>query len=772
MDLSWNSFSDISKDTFGHVPIWLSHRVTAIHLQNNKLQSLQSGSFAQFKNICVLDLSNCGLRKSLISTEAFVGLGHLRYLFIHGNKFDIDGYPDVAISYLSALHNLSVDVFYRFQFDEPFQKLKQLGNIQFHPTHSSFYLTNSTFTGLSESPIVYLNMNFNFKVFCNISEEIFCSFPFLKGVAVDFGGFCDLIPVLRSLKCLQNKTLEYLNLQSNTRKSFVVDIVFDKWNSEYLFNICMQTLDLSGNRISNFLVDPFKSMLAQCIKTLYIGENHLSHIDLGVILHILVVYPKLQTLLIENNGRGKEGAKQKRVYPATGFFPFADSTSNYELRVSNHLKVFDYSENFIHTIKIPIFKINLIALGLEELYVPHTNWPCEHLKPLQTPELRIINMSGNDCSKISPSFFEFSTNLSTMIASNANLPLDGQSDHQSLFRNLTNLQNLDLSVNQLVSLPNFLFKDQHKSMSSLNLDNNFLIKIPLVVKHLQSLTKLFIRHNKIESFGPSDIDVLLRQVNVSLFLEGNPLSCSCSKLASLTWMKNNRKRIGDWQNIKCLENNKFLSKFVQDKTFRTFELNCQSKEWLIYTSLTLALTVIAIVLAALVKRYRVHIDYVILKFRNRWRGIMQYEPKENYQFDVFLSFSDEDYAWVVNILYNELTKQGIHVSFPDKDFVPGISKADELLRCIDDSRKVVFVITEEFLACGWESYVVQMTVTHAFNTHREGSLIILIKNNIALERMPKDLKYVWWAVQTVNLSDFQNNPDDLWHHVCTMIRSS
>lgn len=87
----------------------------------------------------------------------------------------------------------------------------------------------------------------------------------------------------------------------------------------------MQTLDLSGNRISNFLVDPFKSMLAQCIKTLYIGENHLSHIDLGVILHILVVYPKLQTLLVENNGRGKEGAKQKRVYPATGFFPFADS---------------------------------------------------------------------------------------------------------------------------------------------------------------------------------------------------------------------------------------------------------------------------------------------------------------------------------------------------------------------------------------------------------------------------------------------------------------
>lgn len=288
-----------------------------MYLQNNKLQSLQNGSFAQFKNICVLGLSNCELRKSLISTEAFTGLGHLRYLFIHGNRFDIDGYPDVAISYLSALQNLSVDVFYRFQFDEPFQKLKQLGNIQFHPTHSSFYLTNSTFTGLSESPIVYLNMNFNFKVFCNISEEIFCSFPFLKGVAVDFGGFCDLIPVLRSLKCLQNKTFEYLNLQSNTRKSVVDDIVFDKWNTEYFFNISMQTLDLSGNRISNFLVDPFKSLLAQCIETLYIDGNKITHIGPVIFLHIFVAYPKMQTLTA--SGNNNIGVKHKSIKPSQSF---------------------------------------------------------------------------------------------------------------------------------------------------------------------------------------------------------------------------------------------------------------------------------------------------------------------------------------------------------------------------------------------------------------------------------------------------------------------
>lgn len=63
-----------------------------------------------------------------------------------------------------------------------------------------------------------------------------------------------------------------------------------------------------------------------------------------------------------------------------GFFFFVDLILNYELRVLNYFKVIDYLENFIYIIKILIFKINLIVLGLEELYVLYINWLCEYLK--------------------------------------------------------------------------------------------------------------------------------------------------------------------------------------------------------------------------------------------------------------------------------------------------------------------------------------------------------------------------------------------------------
>lgn len=35
--------------------------------------------------------------------EVFVGFGYLRYFFIYGNKFDIDGYLDVVIFYFFVL---------------------------------------------------------------------------------------------------------------------------------------------------------------------------------------------------------------------------------------------------------------------------------------------------------------------------------------------------------------------------------------------------------------------------------------------------------------------------------------------------------------------------------------------------------------------------------------------------------------------------------------------------------------------------------------------
>jgi hypothetical protein len=181
--------------------------------------------------------------------------------------------------------------------------------------------------------------------------------------------------------------------------------------------------------------------------------------------------------------------------------------------------------------------------------------------------------------------------------------------------------------------------------------------------------------------------------------------------------------------------------------------------------------IVIIISLGVVKKYRVHVDYVILKLRHRWRGVMDSTCKHDYQFDVFLSYSKDDFEWIIHPLYQELTKRSVKVSLPDKDFIPGLDKADELLRCIDESRKVLFVITETFLKSGWGSYAVQMTVTHAFHNHREGSMIVLMKDDIPIIRMPRDLRYVWWSLEVVKLSDFENSFDRFWDNISALLQT-
>jgi hypothetical protein len=123
-------------------------------------------------------------------------------------------------------------------------------------------------------------------------------------------------------------------------------------------------------------------------------------------------------------------------------------------------------------------------------------------------------------------------------------------------------------------------------------------------------------------------------------------------------------------------------------------------------------------------------------------------------------------------LYPELTKHNVRVSLPDKDFIPGLDKADEILRCIDDSRKVMFVVTETFLKSGWESYAVQMTVTHAFHNQLEGSMVVLMKDEIPIIRMPKDLRYVWWSLEVIKLSDFENKLDRFGDDIAALLLSN
>ncbi|XP_061187160.1 toll-like receptor 1 [Saccostrea echinata] len=200
-------------------------------------------------------------------------------------------------------------------------------------------------------------------------------------------------------------------------------------------------------------------------------------------------------------------------------------------------------------------------------------------------------------------------------------------------------------------------------------------------------------------------------------------------------------------------------------TFKPYTDECGNRGWLWNCS---KLNIHTVPTACL-KKYRVHIDYAILRLRNRWKGVMHVVNPKQFQFDAFVSYAEEDYHLACTTLYRELVRLGFQISLPDKDFIPGISKAEQLLQCIDDSRKVIIVVTENFLESGWDSYVVQMVVTHAFHNNRQKSIIVIIKDDIPVERIPKDLRYIWWSIISIRWPENGGNMISFWEEISTAL---
>jgi Leucine-rich repeat (LRR) protein len=124
--------------------------------------------------------------------------------------------------------------------------------------------------------------------------------------------------------------------------------------------------------------------------------------------------------------------------------------------------------------------------------------------------------------------FHYAVNLESVMASSANLDFKNEKTRY-LFKNLTKLQTIDLGHNGIETLPNYIFRDQNKSLYSLNLDNS-LSSIPFTVSMLTNLSRLSVRYNRISSFQPPDISILNRLNKIKIFIEGNPISCTCSTL--------------------------------------------------------------------------------------------------------------------------------------------------------------------------------------------------------------------------------------------------
>ncbi|KAK3101280.1 hypothetical protein FSP39_002368 [Pinctada imbricata] len=738
---SWTKSVDIRGNYIERIDSSLSglQYLRILNLANNRIEFISSDAFSDLVELQILDLSNNRLVFESFQNETFSNARSITRLFIQNNRYD--QYPAGALIVLSSLSTLYIDVFDGFQFGEEFLSLRNLSKIEFFP-RNKFSLRNKSFSGLSNSPIKYLDLQFSGMIYLPIDPYVLSPFRYLHGININIRLSANIKDALSMLNGLRNMDMEYIRATGNL-KTVSVPVILEEEDMLPLLSICARSLDLSNNDISAFPFQTFfGSRFSSCLQTFDVGDNYVVGGNFITFLQFLF-FPNITRLDFSNmnpvprSSILKSNIKTERV-----------PRLQVSMILPNTLTKINGASNSLYNMHThPDINFILYAPGLQVLDLSQTGIRfCDPVWNITYhTDIRELDISGWHCQILNPLFLSTITTLEILTFQRSHLSEGLRSDKKGKFLSgITSLKMVDLSGNGLSYFNNHTFTDQSLSLQSIILDSNYFDHIPYCLSKIRKLQTLSLKNNKISKLSKSDMSIVKSYRKIRIELDGNRFDCSCLALDSIKWMVNNVNRIADFDKLRCQDSSMTIRN-ITDR-MRAFELQCVSTFWLKLSVTCLVFLLSFGVIVVLLLRYRVALEYFYLRarmFLSRYRPLSE---SHAYTYDAFLSYSHHDTDWVIKVLYSHLTSYlNKQVCIHDKDFQVGHWISDEIIRCIDESKKVIFIVTHQFLESEWTTYELEMARMHAFRSERNG-LIIIMKDKVPIKSMPNTLKKIWWRV--------------------------
>ncbi|XP_056007980.1 toll-like receptor 2 [Ostrea edulis] len=731
IDLSDNDIVNLQDDDFNGM-----YNLKAIYLNRNRIKHIKKNVFQHLPNLCILDLSSNQLRKGSIEKGTFQNMNSIQDLKINDNPFPNGGFPDEEIERLSSLRNLSMSTTTStLHFSSKFRSLKTLKKLEID-SHVDFQLNNKSFENLAELKIEYVHFVFSDYCPCrNIDEDLFWAFANLKGL--HFQTSCGMRYALKSLMRLQSKTLNYLNFSSSFALSAEVCMVLNENEVKYLRNVCAKTVSLKETGIVS--IDAMKSSLfMKCIEQIDLSFNLLRNTPFA---YAILEAPRIKVINVSHqSSRGSYSSPSKNRKPMFQQMPF-------NLTLSPSLEILDMSNTMIDAnttkLKFEMYGANLQRLNLR--YISFSFCTKSNFE-LFFPRLWFLDVSGVQCNDLYVAFLKDFHPLSELYMSDVNLDVGLTRDVKGEFLNgLTNLKVVDFSENALKDLHPNIFQSQSLSLETLKLNDNLLTTVPDALRVATSLRILEMRSNKIVSFSTEDIITLNHLKGVQIDVRGNPFDCFCNAIDSLRRMSDHQELFLHLNETYCIEEpTKTLLTVIND--MRSIELQCMSMRWLEISTSALSFTFLFLATFTILYRYRILVRYGMLRIRLFWRKSFSAIITCNIPaYDAYISYSSIDFVWVRTKLYPALTEENLQIALQDKDFDPGSPYAEEIVKFINMSKYVIFVITRQFIKSEWGSYEIQVAKIHAIHTNAK--LVLIIKDGIQIEDLPKDFLFIWWKIK-------------------------
>ncbi|XP_006834515.1 PREDICTED: toll-like receptor 3 [Chrysochloris asiatica] len=788
LNLQHNELSQLSDKTF-----IFCRSLTELHLMSNSIQKIQNNAFKNLKNLIKLDLAHNGLSSTKLGTD--LQLENLQELLLSNNKIHALRREELHFLGNSSLKKLDLSSNQIKEFSPGcFHAIGKLFGLFLNNAQLGFSLTeklclelsntsirnlslsnnqlyrisNLTFLGLKETNLTMLDLSYN--NLNMIANNSFAWLPHLKYFILEnnniehlssrsFYGLFSVrylslkrsftkqsaslssLPKIDDFSLQWLKHLEYLNMEDNDLPGINSNMFTGLTNLKYLrlsnsfkslqtltnetFVSLAQSplllLNLTRNKITKIKSGAF--FWLGYLKVLDLGINSIEQEltgqewrGLGNIIEIYLSYnrylqltsdsfalvPSLQQLMLR-----RVACKNVDISPS----PF---------RSLRNLTILDLSNNNIANINSEMLE----GLGkLEILNLQHNNlarlWkhanpggPVYFLKGLS--HLRILNLESNGFDEIP----------------------------EEIFKDLSELKSIDLGLNNLNILPPSVF-DNQISLKSLNLQKNLITSVEKDV------------------FGPPFKNLS------NLDMRFNPFDCTCESIAwFVNWIN------GTHTNITGLPESYLCNTPPQYHGFPVtlFDVSaCKDSapfELLFIINTSILLIFIFSVLLIHFEGWRISFYWNVSVHRILGFKEIDRQPEQfDYAAYVIHAYKDRDWVWQ-HFSPMEEKDESLRFCLEERDFEAGVLELEAIVKSIQRSRKVIFVITQHLLKdplC--KRFKVHHAVQQAIEQNLDSIILIFLEeipdyklnHALCLRRgMFKSRCILNWPVQKERISAFHH----------------
>ncbi|KAK7481408.1 hypothetical protein BaRGS_00027364 [Batillaria attramentaria] len=738
LDLSHNQLHDtLANHTFAAL-----HQLQWLSLHDNRLQGLQAGAMAGLGQLTFLDMSNNQLQldHNTYPPGVFSPLTSLQELGLVGNDDRREGeYPDNVFTPLTSLRVLSIDTFSMTDFGSAFKGLS-LKTLRLDKKCKIRYLRNSTLSAFKNSSLEEIFLRPSYLTF---EVCAFCDLPNLKILSITDANF-PLPYAVEALYGLQHQTMKKLDFSGLQATNYPVKL--DRHTARYVRNICVTSVSVSNTlieRITSDSVFDLDSPLARCLEEIDASKNRLAG-DRSAFMKFPMVFKSLRRLefatqyvyAVEKVGWG---LGEDRLFHFSGLWENAAS-STFTMRCPENLTVlnvstalprwgFSFGENHV-----------LGAGNLKTLDVSYTWMSQCYGSPVGLTALETLDMSGNFCFNVSERMFDFVTTLRHLRLSNFHFDRNFfRKRAWRLFKDLKSLETLDLSYNNFIYVDPYMLRAQ-RHLKKLNMAGNRLQSLSVDLEPHEDLELLDLSHNMLPMLLPHErqaLDTLAATNNFSLFLFGNPLLCACSDLDFVRWLWTTSIQLdGDGssaRNYTCVTDTGEVSDTHSVMMQYDFHWRrCVGQQVLGAVTAAFLLQMLALVIVYVVSRSWTHLRYA-------WKVMkrLRLPRREHFRRDAYVGYADADWEFACLMLPACLEERhGVSLLLRDREELPGSIRAESIVEHIDDSWKVMLLVTRDFArdewACGFTVQQAQRSIT---DTMPDRVIVVLMEDPARLPPM-------------------------------------